>query len=152
MLGQGEALEIARASDVQGGALGRFDGFGPSGPVGPWARRRRRTARRGHPRRHAGHFHRGRSGPDPFRGGVIASAVLRCTEGYTAELAGNRRDLAPFSSTMIATEPLGTDLWDEIGLSDRELFGDLRHMVIYGQRTADDRIAFGGRGAPHSLG
>jgi glycine/D-amino acid oxidase-like deaminating enzyme len=29
---------------------------------------------------------------------------------------------------------------------------DGRHLIIYGQRTADDRIAFGGRGAPYHFG
>ena len=33
-----------------------------------------------------------------------------------------------------------------------ETFNDLRHLVIYGQRTADGRIAFGGRGAPYHYG
>jgi glycine/D-amino acid oxidase-like deaminating enzyme len=50
---------------------------------------------------------------------------------------------------MIATEPLSADAWDEIGLRRRETFADLRHLRIYGQRTADDRLAFGGRGAPY---
>ncbi len=53
---------------------------------------------------------------------------------------------------MIATEPLPDGLWGEIGLADRQTFGDLRHLVIYGQRTADGRIAFGGRGAPYDFG
>ena len=43
-------------------------------------------------------------------------------------------------------------MWDEIGLRRRETFADLRHMRIYGQRTADDRFAFGGRGAPYHFG
>jgi glycine/D-amino acid oxidase-like deaminating enzyme len=43
-------------------------------------------------------------------------------------------------------------VWDEIGLRRRETFADLRHMRIYGQRTADDRLAFGGRGAPYHFG
>ena len=82
-------------------------------------------------------------------GRVKASFVVRATEGYTAELAGHKRTLAPLYSLMIATEPLDASLWDEIGLSNRETFGDLRHLVTYGQRTADGRIAFGGRGAPY---
>ncbi|HRE00039.1 MAG TPA: FAD-dependent oxidoreductase, partial [Ilumatobacteraceae bacterium] len=49
----------------------------------------------------------------------------------------------------IATEPLPAATWDAIGLAQRETFYDARHVVIYGQRTADDRIAFGGRGAPY---
>ena len=33
----------------------------------------------------------------------------------------------------------------QIGLRRRETFGDGRRVVIYGQRTLDDRLAFGGR-------
>ena len=58
----------------------------------------------------------------------------------------------PLYSLMIATEPLAAEVWDEIGLRRRETFADLRHMRIYGQRTADDRFAFGGRGAPYHFG
>jgi glycine/D-amino acid oxidase-like deaminating enzyme len=53
---------------------------------------------------------------------------------------------------MIATEPLGAADWERIGLARRETFSDERHMIIYGQRTADDRLAFGGRGAPYHFG
>src|SRR6185437_529799 len=41
---------------------------------------------------------------------------------------------------------------DEIGLQQRETFSDFRHLIIYGQRTADGRLVFGGRGAPYHLG
>ncbi len=81
-----------------------------------------------------------------------ATVVIRATEGYTATLPGLRRLLVPLYSVMIATAPIPAQLWDEIGLADRELFADLRHLVVYGQRTADDRIAFGGRGAPYRYG
>jgi glycine/D-amino acid oxidase-like deaminating enzyme len=83
------------------------------------------------------------------RGTVRADVVVRATEGYTASLRGERRRLVPLYSLMIATEPLPAEAWDEIGLRRRETFADLRHMRIYGQRTADDRLAFGGRGAPY---
>jgi glycine/D-amino acid oxidase-like deaminating enzyme len=53
---------------------------------------------------------------------------------------------------MVATEPLPEEMWDEIGLAERETFNDLRHLIIYGQRTSDGRIAFGGRGAPYHFG
>jgi glycine/D-amino acid oxidase-like deaminating enzyme len=53
---------------------------------------------------------------------------------------------------MLATEPLPDDVWSAIGLSDRQTFSDGRHLIIYGQRTADGRLAFGGRGAPYHLG
>ena len=86
------------------------------------------------------------------RGTVRAEVVVRATEGYTASLSGERRRLVPLYSLMIATEPLPPEAWDEIGLRRRETFADLRHMRIYGQRTADDRLAFGGRGAPYHFG
>jgi glycine/D-amino acid oxidase-like deaminating enzyme len=85
-------------------------------------------------------------------GTVRADVVLRCTEGYTATLPGHRRDLLPVYSMMIATEPLPPQVWDDIGLADRETFTDGRHLLVYGQRTADGRIAFGGRGAPYHFG
>jgi glycine/D-amino acid oxidase-like deaminating enzyme len=53
---------------------------------------------------------------------------------------------------MVATEPLAATQWATIGLAEREVFSDHRHVIIYGQRTADDRLAFGGRGAPYHYG
>jgi glycine/D-amino acid oxidase-like deaminating enzyme len=85
-------------------------------------------------------------------GRVRARYVVRATEGYTPSLPGMRRAIAPVYSLMIATEPLPAAVWDEIGLAGRQTFGDLRHLIIYGQRTADGRFAFGGRGAPYHLG
>ena len=82
-------------------------------------------------------------------GTVRAEIVVRATEGYTPSLRGQRRKVVPLYSLMIATEPLPAEVWDQIGLRRRETFADLRHMRIYGQRTADDRFAFGGRGAPY---
>ena len=85
-------------------------------------------------------------------GTVRAKHVIRATEGYTPGLAGMHRAIAPVYSLMIATEPLPETVWAQIGLADRPTFGDLRHLIIYGQRTADGRFAFGGRGAPYHLG
>lgn len=79
------------------------------------------------------------------RGDVKAKVVLRATEGYTDSIAGQQRQLLPVYSMMVATEVLPDALLQEIGLKTRETFGDPRRMVIYGQRTADNRIAFGGR-------
>lgn len=86
------------------------------------------------------------------RGTVRAAHVVRAVEGYTRDIDGERRRLLPVYSRMIATEPLSADRWDEIGLVDRSTFADDRYMVIYGQRTEDDRIAFGGRGIPYLFG
>ena len=86
------------------------------------------------------------------RGTVRAEVVVRATEAYTRDLRGRRRQLLPVYSLMIGTEPLPQATFDEIGLADRPTFADDRYMVIYGQRTADDRIAFGGRGVPYLYG
>lgn len=86
------------------------------------------------------------------RGDVRAGIVVRATEGYTPDLPGAHRAYLPIYSMMIATEPLPDETWAEIGLTDRPTFADGRHLVIYGQRTADDRLAFGGRGAPYHFG
>jgi glycine/D-amino acid oxidase-like deaminating enzyme len=86
------------------------------------------------------------------RGRVRADVVVRATEGYTPGLAGHRRDVAPVYSLMVATEPLPAHVWAEVGLAERETFADHRHLIVYGQRTADDRLAFGGRGAPYHYG
>ena len=82
-------------------------------------------------------------------GSVKAEVVVRATEGYTAGLPGQRRAIAPVYSLLVATDPLPPDVLSHIGLGARETFADERHLIIYGQRTADDRIAFGGRGAPY---
>jgi glycine/D-amino acid oxidase-like deaminating enzyme len=86
------------------------------------------------------------------RGIVRADVVVRATEAYTRDLPGLRRALVPLYSLMVATEPLDAATWDAIGLRHHETFADDRRMVIYGQRTTDDRIAFGGRGAPYRFG
>jgi glycine/D-amino acid oxidase-like deaminating enzyme len=82
-------------------------------------------------------------------GSVHAQYVVRATEGFTPTLPGQRREVIPLYSLMIATEPLNTSFWDEVGLERGETFTDDRHLLIYGQRTADGRFAFGGRGSPY---
>ncbi|MEY4322484.1 MAG: hypothetical protein RL410_265 [Actinomycetota bacterium] len=83
---------------------------------------------------------------------VEAKTVVRATEGFTSQLPGHKRSVIPVYSFMIATQPLTTQQWDNIGLRNNELFADFRNLIIYGQRTADGRIAFGGRGAPYHFG
>ena len=78
--------------------------------------------------------------------------VVRATEGWTSTLPGHARTSVPVYSLVIATEPLSAAVWDEIGLRRRETFSDHRHLIVYGQRTADDRLVFGGRGAPYHFG
>jgi glycine/D-amino acid oxidase-like deaminating enzyme len=82
---------------------------------------------------------------DTAQGKVSAEVILRATEGYTDSIPTEKRQLMPLYSMMVATEPLPDSVWQDIGLSQRETFGDGRRVVIYGQRTADNRFAFGGR-------
>ncbi len=83
------------------------------------------------------------------QGRVRAEYVVRATEGYTAGLPSQRRQVVPVYSLVVATEPLPEDMWERIGLHDAPTFTDHRHLIIYGQRTADGRLVFGGRGAPY---
>src|SRR3954447_13825751 len=85
-------------------------------------------------------------------GDVAADVVVQATEGYTSDLADRTRMLAPVWSLIVATEPLPADAWSQIGWQRRETVTDGRHLIIYAQRTADDRIVFGGRGAPYRFG
>lgn len=85
-------------------------------------------------------------------GTVRADVVVVATEAYTAALPDRHRQLVPIYSLMVGSEPLSAAHWDAIGLADRPTFNDARNLVIYGQRTADGRIAFGGRGAPYHFG
>lgn len=82
-------------------------------------------------------------------GRVLADRVLRATEGYTAQLRGHRRDWAPVASSMVITEPLGAEVWEQIGWSGYETIEDFAHVYVYLQRTPDGRIAIGGRGNPY---
>lgn len=85
-------------------------------------------------------------------GTVRAPYVLRCTEGFTASLASQRRTWLPMNSSMVVTDPLPPALWAELGWEGRETLGDMAHAYMYAQRTADDRIALGGRGVPYRFG
>ncbi len=85
-------------------------------------------------------------------GTVTARHVVRATEAFSAGLPGLRRSIVPIYSLMIATEPLPQPVWDRLGWAGRSSWSDARRMVIYAQRTADGRIALGGRGAPYHFG
>lgn len=85
-------------------------------------------------------------------GTVRAPYILRCTEGFTANLKGQKRTWLPMNSSMIATEPLTAEQWESIGWEGREALGDMAHAYMYAQRTADNRIALGGRGVPYRFG
>jgi glycine/D-amino acid oxidase-like deaminating enzyme len=86
------------------------------------------------------------------RGTVRAEAVLTCLEGFTASLTGQRRTWLPLNSAMVVTAPLDDATWAQIGWDPASVLGDEAHAYMYAQRTADGRIALGGRGVPYRFG
>lgn len=83
-------------------------------------------------------------------GAVRAPVILRATEGFTARMRGLRRRWLPMNSAMIVTDPLPEQVWAGIGWAGCETLGDLAHGFFYSQRTADGRIAIGGRAVPYN--
>ncbi|NPD15203.1 FAD-binding oxidoreductase [Xinfangfangia sp. D13-10-4-6] len=86
------------------------------------------------------------------RGTIRARRIVRATEGFTHGIAGQKREWLPLNSAQIVTEPLPESLWDEIGWQKYQLLADASHAYCYAQRTADNRIAMGGRGVPYRFG
>jgi len=94
----------------------------------------------------------GRAAAVGERGTVRAPLVLCCLEGFTHGLRDQRRALLPLNSAMAVTAPLPHETWAQIGWEGAELLGDEAHAYVYAQRTADGRIALGGRGVPYRYG
>jgi len=82
-------------------------------------------------------------------GRIRAEVVVRATEAFTPRLRGMHRLVIPLYSLMVVTEPLDDSFWNDVGWDGRETIGDGRRVVVYAQRTADNRVAFGGRGTYH---
>ena len=78
-------------------------------------------------------------------GAVRFQTLIRATEAYTQSMKGHQDLVLPVVSAMVATQPLSNYALDSIGLSDRATFCDGRRVTVYGQRTKDNRIAFGAR-------
>jgi glycine/D-amino acid oxidase-like deaminating enzyme len=83
---------------------------------------------------------------------VRASIVVQATEAFTVDLPGQHRAYMPVLSHMLATEPLDDATWSRIGWERCETVADQRHLFTYAQRTADGRIAIGGRAAGYRVG
>lgn len=90
------------------------------------------------------------------RGTVRAKTVLTCLEAYSGQVDSDarglgKRDVIPVNSSMVVTNQLPESVWERIGWQDRECLGDAAHTFVYAQRTADNRIAIGGRGTPYAF-
>ncbi|MBF3158817.1 FAD-binding oxidoreductase, partial [Pseudomonas aeruginosa] len=80
------------------------------------------------------------------RGELRAEWIVPAVEGYAASLPPLGHYQLPVQSLLVATEPLPSSVWAEIGLERGQAFSEFSRQVTYGQRTADDRLAFGARG------
>jgi glycine/D-amino acid oxidase-like deaminating enzyme len=76
------------------------------------------------------------------------SFVVRAIEAYH----DRTRDQIPIYSLMIASNPLPSTVFDEIGIQSHQTFAEASHLITYAQRTSDNRLVIGGRGAPYSWG
>ncbi len=65
---------------------------------------------------------------------------------YAADLPPLGNYQLPVQSLLVATEPLPESAWAEIGLDKGQAFSEFSRQVTYGQRTPDNRLAFGARG------
>lgn len=86
------------------------------------------------------------------RGRVRAETVIRATEGFTAGIPGQERTWLALNSAQIVTEPVPTEIWNQIGWEGHELLGSAAHGYCYAQRTREGRITMGGRGVPYRFG
>jgi glycine/D-amino acid oxidase-like deaminating enzyme len=80
------------------------------------------------------------------QGSVKADWVVPAVEGYAASLPPLGKHQLPVQSLIVATEPLGKEVWAEIGLERGQAFSEFSRQVTYGQRSADNRLVFGARG------
>jgi glycine/D-amino acid oxidase-like deaminating enzyme len=78
---------------------------------------------------------------------VSAPIVIQATEVF----GDHQREFIPLYSLMVATQPLTDAQWREIGVDSRFTFAEGSHLINYAQRTADNRLAIGGRGATYPL-
>ena len=79
---------------------------------------------------------------------VSAPVVIQATEVFSEP----GRNFIPLYSLMVATEPLSEEMWRSIGNDSRFTFAEGSHLINYAQRTSDNRIAIGGRGATYPFG
>jgi len=79
-------------------------------------------------------------------GNVNTNNIIWATEAYSSNPPLKKRLLA-VQSGIVCTEPLSHAQWNDIGFDQHEAFCDLSRASTYLQRTADDRLIVGARGA-----
>jgi glycine/D-amino acid oxidase-like deaminating enzyme len=138
--GELTAAEVAERVRVAGAVSGHFDPdcarVHPAKLVSGVARAVRERGVRIHEGTRAVRLEPGAVVTD--RGVLRAPVVLRCLEGFTAGLAGHRRDWLPMNSAIVVTEPLTPRQWDRIGWSGEEPLGGRGVPYRFGSRTDVD--------------
>ncbi len=85
---------------------------------------------------------------DTSRGVVRAGEIVMATNGYTTDAAPDmRKSLIPIASYMIATEPLGKDVVNELFPSNRMIVETRSRHCYYRPSPDGQRILLGGRAA-----
>lgn len=77
------------------------------------------------------------------RGDVNARVVVLAGEAYLSRLPRLKRQIVPFTSHIVLTDPLNDEQWRQIGWERREVVGGSGTTGGYLNHTADGRIAFG---------
>lgn len=80
------------------------------------------------------------------RATVKARWVVPAIEGFAGSLAPLGRYQLPVQSLIVATAPLPTSTWEQIGLAQGQAFSENSRQVTYAHRSHDDRMVFGARG------
>lgn len=79
------------------------------------------------------------------RGRIVASQVLLASGiSQVGPLGWVRRRIVPVGAFLIVTEPLPTDLLDQL-VPRRRMFTDTKNLVNYFRTTPDNRFLYGGR-------
>ncbi len=79
------------------------------------------------------------------RGRIVASQVLLASGiSQVGPLGWIRRRVVPVGAFIIVTEPLPTDLLDQL-IPRRRMYTDTKNLVNYFRTTPDNRLLFGGR-------
>src|SRR5215216_4599838 len=70
-------------------------------------------------------------------------AIVLAGEAYLSRLPKLRRHVIPMTSHMVVTEPLPSEIWEQIGWEHRDVAVGFGSTAGYLNHTADRRIAFG---------
>jgi len=77
---------------------------------------------------------------------VKARWIVPAIEGYAGSLQPLGQYQIPVQSLIVATAPLPTSTWAQIGLEHGQAFSENSRQVTYAHRSHDDRMVFGARG------